>query len=189
MKCIVTGRHVEITPVLRQLINRKVQKLERLLNDSAVSAQVVLGLEKYRRMAELVLHVRGDHVLHGVGEGTTWSAAVGAAAVKVSQQAHTLKGKWDKRRRGPQRVRRAGGLWRATAVNAVRPAVVTRAAAPARVVRDRRYVVRPMRVEEAAAAVGAPPGAFLVFRNSSTDAVTVVYRRADGRLGLIEPEG
>jgi putative sigma-54 modulation protein len=177
MKCSVTGRHVEITPALRQLINRNVEKLERVLNDSAVSAQVVLAVEKYRRMAELVLHVRGDHTLLGVGEGATWPAAVRAAAVKVSQQAHTLKGKWETRRR------------RATPAKAVGPAVVPRAAGAPRVVRDTRYIVRPMGLAEAAAAVGTPSGAFLVFRNNSTDAVSVLYRRPDGRLGLIEPEG
>ena len=46
-----------------------------------------------------------------------------------------------------------------------------------------------MTVEEAALSVDAGDDAFLVFRNATTDSINVVYRRKDGQLGLIEPEG
>ena len=45
-----------------------------------------------------------------------------------------------------------------------------------------------MSVDEAALEVGAGQGAFIVFRNASTDTVNVLFRRPDGNLGLIEPE-
>ena len=69
MRLDITGRHVDITPPLRQLIDRRFAKLERLLNDSAVSATVILTKEKYRHMAEIVIHARGDHMLRGIGRG------------------------------------------------------------------------------------------------------------------------
>ena len=99
MESHVTGRHVEITPEVRQLIAQKLAKIERLLNDNAVSVQVVLTQEHQQCCAEVVLHARGDHMLHGEGEGAAWSQAVGNAVEKVNQQAHTLKGKLDKRHR------------------------------------------------------------------------------------------
>lgn len=99
MKTTVTGRHVEIPSELRELILRKLEKLERILNDSAVSAQVILSREHDSCTAEVVLHARGDHMLHGEGESPTWARAVGIAVDKVDQQAHTLKGKWEARRR------------------------------------------------------------------------------------------
>ena len=99
MKTTVTGRHVEITSEPRELIERKLEKLERLLNDSAVSAQVILSREHATCTAEVVLHARGDHMLHGEVESQTWARAVGIAVDKVDQQAHTLKGKWETRRR------------------------------------------------------------------------------------------
>ena len=46
-----------------------------------------------------MLHARGDHMLHGEGEGATWATALRAAVDKVDQQAHTVKGKWQDRRR------------------------------------------------------------------------------------------
>jgi putative sigma-54 modulation protein len=46
-----------------------------------------------------------------------------------------------------------------------------------------------MTVDEAALSVDSGDDAFLVFRNATTDSINVVYRRKDGQLGLIEPEG
>ena len=99
MKTTVTGRHVEITPELHTLILRKLEPLERRLADTAVSIQVVLSRPHRDRTAEVVLHARGDHMLHGEGEGATWATALRAAVDKVDQQAHTVKGKWQGRRR------------------------------------------------------------------------------------------
>lgn len=99
MKKTVTGRHVEITPAIHEIIDQKLEKLDRLLNDNAISVQVVLSQAHRQCLAEVVLHVRGDHMLHGESEGEQWLPAIGGAVDKVNQQAHTLKGKWDKRHR------------------------------------------------------------------------------------------
>ena len=95
----VTGHHVHVTPALRDVIARKLTRLERLLNDNAISAQVVLTQAHRQCCAEVVLYVRGDHMLHGDDEGENWSQVIGGAVEKVTQQAHTLKSKWDKPRR------------------------------------------------------------------------------------------
>ena len=83
MKTTVTGRHIEITSGLRDLILSKVEKLERHLNDSAVSAQVILSQAPHGCTAEVVLHARGDHVLHAEGESSTWARAMAIAVDKV----------------------------------------------------------------------------------------------------------
>ena len=103
MKSSVTGRHIDVTPALRDVIAQNLAKLERLLNDNAISVQVVLTQAHRRYCAEVVLHVRGDHMLHGDDEGESWSQAIGGAVEKVSQQAYTLRSKWDKRRRSDTR--------------------------------------------------------------------------------------
>ena len=55
MRLELTGRHLDITPALRRLVDAKLGKLERVLNDSAVSAQVVLAREKHRHLTEITL--------------------------------------------------------------------------------------------------------------------------------------
>src|SRR3954466_2124077 len=122
----VTGRHVEVTPPMQRLIDQALKKLERILNDRAVSATVTLTKEKYRHIAEIIVHARGDHTLTGVGQGNTWPLALRQAEAKVERQAKKLKSKWTA---GRHRTARASGDGRNT----------TRAEAPPapRVVRGR----------------------------------------------------
>ena len=103
MKSTVTGRHVEITPEIRGIINQKLARLERLLHDNAVSIQFVLTRTRGRCGAEVVLHVRGDHMLHGEEEGDQWEQAIGGAIDKVHQQPHSLKSRWETRHRNNAR--------------------------------------------------------------------------------------
>src|SRR5829696_441562 len=185
MRIDITGRHVDITPALRQLIERRLSRVERLLNDSAVSATAILTLEKYRHRAEIIVHARGDKMLRGLGEGNAWNLSIRQAMEKVEQQAQKVKGKWTERKRSDTRRRtpRAPGPDGAgrTRVEAAEPA------AP-RVIRASRYAIKPMSVEDAAVRMEETSEAFIVFRNPDSEAVSIVYRRKDGNLGLIEPD-
>ncbi len=105
MRLLLTGRHVEITPTLRRLVEGRLAKLERRFGESLLSAQVVLSLEKNRVAAEIIVHARGDHTLAGLGRAETWSPALTAAVNKVLQQAETVKGKWQERKRAAASVR------------------------------------------------------------------------------------
>ena len=87
MRLALTGRNLDITPALRQLVTRRLAKLDRLLHDGIISAQV-----------------------------------------------------------------------------------------------------KPMRLEDAVLRVGATPGSVLAFRDPSLDRVQVLVRRADGALGLLDPD-
>ena len=70
-----------------------------------MSAQVVLSQEKNRRVAELVVHARQDHTLAGIGTTAAWGTSLTAALKKVLQQAETVKGKWQERKRSAASVR------------------------------------------------------------------------------------
>ena len=177
MRLDITGRHVEITPALRHLIEKRLAKLDRLLNDSVLSAQVIVTKEKYRHRTELVVHARGDNMLRGLGEGNAWPLSIRQAAQKVEQQAAKLKSKWTERKRK--------GAGRRVVGTAVEPAGTPPAR---RVIRATRYPVKPMSVEDAALRVDDGPDTFVVFRNADTDAISILYRRRDGNLGLIEPD-
>ena len=181
MRVDITGRHVAVTPALRQLITKRLSTLERVLNDAAVSALVIVTKEKYRHRVEIVLHARGDHTLSGLGEGNSWPLAIRAAAQKIEQQAKKLKGKWDSRKRQAAKVVRNRKV---TGVGAEQDSP---APTGPRVVRAKRYPVKPMSVDDAVQRLEAGDDAFVVFRNAS-DAVTILYRRKDGNIGLIEPE-
>jgi len=176
MRLELTARHLTITPAMRKLVERQLAPTLRMLNDNAVSAQVVLARERSRHHAEITLHARGEHFLHGNGTGPDLAASLGIAIGKIDRQAQRVKGKWEarKRKRVPQEVGAS-----------VAPSDETQVV---RIIRARRYAVKPLSVDEAALEVGSTPDAFVVFRNTRTDAVTVLFRRPDGHLGLIEPD-
>jgi len=175
MRLTLTGRHVEITPAISRLVEKKMARIARVLNERAVSGQVELWPEKFRHVVEVHVHARGGHMLKGRAVATSWDEAMSQAVDRLVQQARRLKGKWQERTRESRPVKRA----------IPEPAAAGRGR---RVVRARRYPVKPMSVDEAARALPPAPDAFLVFRNVDTDAVSVVFRRKDGDIGLIEPK-
>jgi ribosome hibernation promoting factor len=194
MRVELTARHVEISPGLRRLVERKLQKLQRVVNDVGVSAAVVVTKERINNVVELSLHARGEQFLHAVAKATSWETATSDVVAKVLHQVEKMKGRWlERKRRGPA----------ARSVHTPRPArkAAARASAPVtasptptterpkqRVVRAHRYSVKPMTVDEAATELEGQKAPFLVFRDAITDAVSVVYRRDDGQIALIEPE-
>src|SRR5262245_1513807 len=106
MRLELTGRHFTITTTMRREVQRQLVRLERLLNDNAHSAQVVVTREKSRFQVEINLHARGEHFLHAAATGLDWGTALTAATDKIERQAHKLKGKWtETKRRGVSRTR------------------------------------------------------------------------------------
>jgi len=189
MRLELTGRHIEITPALRRLVDHKIGKLERLLNDSAVSAQAVLTREKHRHRAEITVHARGEHFLHAVGDSPSWEASLAEAVDGIRQQAQRVKGKWQGRKRqGSARGAPAAGEARQTV--AVRPAAAPRRERPRmpRIVRAARQTIKPMTISDAAKEIDVAREGVVVFRDPATEAINVLYRRPNGELTLVVTE-
>jgi putative sigma-54 modulation protein len=180
MRLELTGRHVAITPAARKAVEQRLKHLSRMLNDSIHSVQVVITKEKFRHHVEITLHARREHFLHGEATGRDLPTALAAAAEKVERQALKLKSKWTEGKRARLSPRNGQLVERAT--------VAADRDAGARIIRARRYAVKPMSVDEAALEVTGGRDAFLVFRNAATDTINVLFRRPDGNLGLIEPD-
>jgi ribosome hibernation promoting factor len=178
MRLVLTGRHVDITPGIRRLVDRKLAKLLRHLGDAVVSTQVKLTLDKTGHCADVTVHIRGDHMLNGRAADTTWTGALALCIEKIENQASHMKGKWNARRR--RRPPAAPGDDGAIAT-AERPAPRS-----PRVVRLSRAQFKPMSVESAAIELAASGDEFVLFRNVETDALSVLVRQA-GQFGLVEP--
>ena len=187
MRLELTGRHVDITPALRRLVEGKLVKLERLLNDHVVSAHAVLTREKHRHRADVTLHARGEKFLHGVADTTAWSTSVSQAIEKISQQAQKVKGKWQ--RKGGQSAR-AGETVRAASarVAPAAPAPLRESARMPRILRASRQPIKPMSVADAAREVDAGGDGVVLFRDLETATLSVMYRRPNGELTLVQAE-
>ena len=177
MRLELTGRHIKITPALRAVVEQGLDHSLRKLNNSAVSVQVVLTQEKAGVHAEATLHVKGERFLHGEAMGKDPLRAVAAVLKKVDSQAQKVKSKWNdgKRQRG------------STAQAAAAEPAPEQASGP-RVIRMRRFPVKALSVDEAATVVGDTPNSFVLFRETESLSLTLVFRRPDGNIGLIEPE-
>jgi len=82
MRLELTARHCTISVTLRALVEERLGRALRLLNDGAVSAQVVVTREKSRFHAEVTLHARGEHFLHGEATGRDAQLALKGLIVK-----------------------------------------------------------------------------------------------------------
>jgi len=189
MQLELTGRHLDITPTLRRLVTTKISRLERILNDSAVSAHVVLAREKHRHLSEINLHARGDKFLNAIGDADSWEASLANAVDKLSQQVQKIK-----TRRQPWKGRRAAAA-KAESREAAEPTAPVRAAAskPAkarprmpRTMRASRQAIKPMSVADAARSIDGNRDGIVVFLDTETAAINVLYRQHDGELTLIE---
>lgn len=192
MRLELRGHHTDVTPGLRKFVEEKLSKLERLLNDRAVSAHAILTVEKRRRVADITLHARGERFLHGVGDSGSWETSLTQAINKISHQAQKLKTRQkDNRHALKAPALDAPGLvvkrGRAAKPSAVVPVRRLSARMP-RVLRASREALKPMSVEDAAREVDAGGDGVVVFRNADSQAVSVLYRRRNGDLALIETE-
>jgi len=181
MKLVLTGRHVDVTPALKTFTREKLAKLSNLIDDLA-EVHVILTVERHRHTAEIVAH--GRHLsLSARGSTADMYSSIGECIERLERQAKKHREKSaTKRRRSAARPRTAA------AARSTPDGGVDRDGRQ-RIVKTETFSKKPMSVEEAALQVKGSDFEFFVFRNERSQEVNVLYRRKDGSLGLIEPEG
>lgn len=174
MQLSVKGRNLEITAALRAYAEEKLSRLTRYL-EHIVSINVVLSVEKHRQITEVTLRVR-DLTIRAEEEGDDLYSSIDLVAEKLERQILRYK------ERIMAHAARGGNRGaRGAALSPV-------AAEEVRVVKTKRFAVKPAAVDEAILQMNLLGHNFYVFRNAMTEEVNVVYRRRDGHYGLIEPE-
>ena len=182
-----TGRHIEVTPALREFAEDKLRKLERLL-EGPLDVHVVLGIEKHRHSAEVQVKSKTAVFTGHMVTGDLY-ASIGEVADKLERQAlkHKEKLHDHKHRRRPRDPEvaatieaNASGPDDAGDESAERPGP--------RIVRTKRSRLKPMSPEDAALELEASGEELLVFRDAENERVNVVYRQGDGNFGLVDTE-
>ncbi len=174
MQITVTFRHVDPTPALRSYAEDKVTRVTRKYLRRPIDAHVILGVSKERHVAEITF--QADHVSMFAKETThDLYSAIDLAVEKLEHQAQKLK------------ARRSGRKGVASARAPAPSDDGALAAAPApRVVATRRVSAKPMSLEDALGRLERSTDEFLVFTNAADQRLAVLYRRKDGRFGLIQ---
>jgi|RhiMethySRZTD1v2_1073278.scaffolds.fasta_scaffold04497_2 ribosome hibernation promoting factor len=195
MRLELRGHHVDITPALRRLVSTKVGKIEQLLNDGAVSVKAILTVEKHRHRANITLHARGERFLHGEAETDKWETSVSGAVEQIAQQAKKVKNKRQDRTRHRAKTGVAAAVAAQNSGRGAAAAKTPRAPLAARervrmppILRASRQAVQPMSAADAARQLDAGGDGVVVFRDLETRSISVLYRRPDGELALVETE-
>jgi ribosome hibernation promoting factor len=197
-----TGRHYEITPVIRKEVESGLTKIRKILADK-FETKVVLSVEKKRNKAEITISPRNGPIV-GLAQAGDMSAAVSEALEHLEKQAVKYKTRWRTQKRhnhkspSPKKWNGRGeasqeslaaaiGLSEQTAVDVVVhkfPAVAK--STEVHLVRSEDAVaMRPMTLEEAIKEAHFRDRDVFVFRDPKGK-VMVLHRTREGKMELIE---
>jgi len=179
----VTGRHVAVTEPIVDYARKKVESLH-LDYPRIIDAQVILDVEKYRHIAEVVLHCSNHITIDASSETSDLYASIDEAVGKIAQQMRKHKTKIMRQHR-PRRA----------LVRHIEEQIIADDGPDERefeseplVVRTERYPVKPMFVDEAVLQLQMNVAQqFVVFLNARSEKINVLYRRKQGNFGVIEP--
>ncbi|GIW20555.1 MAG: ribosomal subunit interface protein [Chloroflexota bacterium] len=179
MRTIVKGKNIELPDRVRTYAERKLRRLERLLDDRT-DAIVELSNEQHKsaadaHIAEVTLIVNGQ-TLRSHAVGPTYQAAIDAVVDRAERQAVDHKERPRDRARSTESARRLEGTVGAPA-----------AEEGPKVVRVKRFAIEPMFEEDAIAQMEELGHAFFLFVNAENERLNLLYRRRDGNYGIIEP--
>jgi putative sigma-54 modulation protein len=181
LRTIVKGKNYEVPEAVREYAQRKLRRLERLLDEQS-DATVELSVERHRSVQDshmvdvsLVLH---GQTLRSSAAAATHQAGIDAVIDKVERRAVSFR-ETSRVRKSTETVRGAGGPSE-TADAAVEDGA-------ARIVKVKRFAIEPMFEEDAVARMEELGHSFFVFVNAENERVSILYRRREGDYGLIEP--
>lgn len=183
MKFNIRGENLEVTPALREYTEKKVRKLERYF-DTPPSSEVHVNMEVHNseQIIEITIPMSGL-LLRAEEIHTDMYAAIDLVVEKLERQIRKHKTKVNRKFR---QSGLKGAMFRNEVVNG--STAYDYEEEDFELVRTKRFNLKPMDVDEAILQMDMLGHSFFVFSNSEDGYTNVVYRRKDGRYGLIEPE-
>jgi len=182
MQVNITARHLELTPALASYVHKKIEKCEHFF-DHLVWAQVILSVEKYRQVAELVIHA-SKITFRSKEESTDMYAAIDLAVDKMDKQLRKHKEISKTNRKS-----KSAASSRKRLKSATQPATFTEPETGKHLISEvKRFSIKPSSVQEAVDEMELLGHSFFMFLNAETSQINVIYKRDNGSLGLIEPE-
>jgi putative sigma-54 modulation protein len=194
LEITVSARHTDVSSALHDAVLEKIGRLSRFL-EGMDRAEVHFSEERNpritdREVCEVVLEGHGHHVRCKVAAHDGF-AAIDKAVDKLEHQLHKLKTKLQRRHHGGPRGRVAtnGDVAPSPSALAVADDDTDLDGDGPRIVKVKRHGLKPMLPDEAALQLDLLGHGFYFFTNAETGRAAVLYRRADGDLGLIDEAG
>jgi putative sigma-54 modulation protein len=183
LRTIVKGKNVDVSEPVREYAERKMRRLERLLDDKT-DAVIELSNEQHHssadsQIAEVTLTVDGQ-TIRSHASGPTYQASLDIVIDRIERQAVDGREKPRSKVRPDEALaRRLAGGESATVDGPETPRL--------RIVKTKRFAIEPMFEEDALERMGELGHHFFIFVNAETEKLCVLYKRTSGDYGLIEP--
>lgn len=191
MKFMIYGKNIDVTPALKNYVEEKVRKLGKYFHeaviDDAQEAYVTMEVERDRHIVEVTVYINGL-ILRGEEDSNDMYASIDGVIEKLERQVRKYKTRIKRRMKEKKQEYKEGYKEERTeeVFKDLEKEEYDEEFKP-KVVRTKRFAIKPMDVEEAIMQMDLLGHDFFVFMNAETNKVNVVYKRKRGDYGLIEP--
>ena len=180
MEYRVIGRGVQISDAIKNYVERRFEKIERVLNDGDItSMEIRIEKDAENYVLKVVMNLRGD-ILTVEEKNTDMYAAIDFASDALEKQVKKLRDKSRARHKAGVK-----GLAQAIADEMGKPEYEPETPED-RITSVKRIPLNLMNVEEAVLQMDVMNHNFMVFKNAETGEVNVIYRKKEGEYGLLE---
>ncbi len=177
MQISVSFRNVDPSDHLKGYAENRMARLKKYM-DEPIEIYLVLSIQKFRHTADVTISANGMKIKAQEETGDLYSA-IDMVLDKIEKQV--------KRHREKVKEHKSEGMTKGlTEEKKIGEEKEVEEEVP-QIVKTERILAKPMDVEEASLQLKLSNSEFMVFTNSKTRLINVLYRRKDGNFGLIEP--
>ncbi|MBF0474198.1 MAG: ribosome-associated translation inhibitor RaiA [Nitrospirae bacterium] len=171
MNIILNGKHLEITPAIKEYASEKIGRFEKFVKD--IEVIVTLSVDKYRHKAEVMIKGKGLSIQAESITSEIYSS-IDEVAEKLERQIKKYKEKITTRRKTTKKTAKSDY---SESIQDITGKIIER----------KKFDMKPMHPEEAALQINLTGREFFLFINDSSGDMNVIYKREDGNFALIEP--
>lgn len=176
MRITITGRNIDLTQGLKDAVEEKLSKLEKYFKPDT-DVYVTLSVEKERQKIEVTIPTKG-HVIRSEQVSNDMYVSIDLVEEVIERQLRKYRTKLSSKKIAAAELFTPEFL----------EADDSEDDEEVKIVRTKRFGMKPMYPEDACIQMELTGHDFFVFRNAETDEVNVVYKRKGNTYGLIEPE-
>lgn len=184
MKINISGRHIQITEDIRSYIEKRASKIQGIFK-SILDLHIVIEHEKRRYFTEITLAMRRA-TFHAQSETYDLFISLDTVMDKIEKQIRRHKERVkDWRHRQPQR----DAIAQLHHEEGELPLAEVSTDAPLQLVRaPEKFASKPMTVEDAAMQLQSSGDFLLLFLNSETNQINVLYEKDGDAYEWVEPD-
>ena len=176
MRITITGRNIELTPGIKEAVEEKLSKLEKYFKPDT-DVNVTLSVEKERQKIEVTIPTKG-HTIRAEEVSNDMYVSIDLVEETLERQLIKYRTKIISKKMNAAASFKAEYL----------EEQYDEEEEEIKIVRSKRYDLKPMYPEDACIQMELLGHDFFVFVNAETDEVNVVYKRKGNTYGIIEPE-